>query len=933
MKRILTLSFLLSLLISLSAQGQATTNITGAVFDDATREGIELAGIRVLAQKDSTYVTGTATDSEGKFSVAVKPARYILQVSFLGYNDQYINVNTREKTSVGNIYLKENSIMLSEAVVTAKAVEMQVKGDTLEYNADSYKVQESAVVEDLLKKMPGVEVSAEGKITVNGKEVKKILVDGKEFFSDDPKVASKNLPAQMVDKLQVVDRKSDMSQMTGFDDGDEETVINLTVKPGMKQGLFGSAFAGIGNEDRYEANGMVNYMRNKTQMTALGGVNNTNNAGFSDFASDAFSGNRPRGLNFGGNNGVTKSINGGFNFATEHSDKLKWNGDVRYGSTDNDVSSVSKTRYTGRNQISTSDRWANNKSDNFGANLRFEWTPDSLTKIIFRPSIQYNANRLFQETDEEILLDDDALLGSNTSTSFNSDGKGTTLSSRLEISRKLNDNGRVLSFSFSGGLSDSNSDGFNYFHRTYGDTAKSDSILDQRFAQDDQGYNWRAFMSYVEPLSSKLSKTKYFLQLTYNIRNNHTETDRNAFNRDEFGEYNVLDDEYTRNVRNDFINQNVSLNFKSVAQKYNYTFGLGLEPSSSKTDIKEPGQDKLNVPRKHFLSFAPNAQFNYLWSKRHNLRIDYNGSTSQPSTLQLYNGIISNDGINTTVGNPKLSPSFQNRLNIRFQKFNPEKASVMMLFSRFTYTMDDIVTISTWNGNNGRDITYQNIDGNMSGNLRFIYNTPLRNKKFSINTMTFGGYELQNTYIDGGRNRANILNLQESLGLQFRSDKFDFTVRGNLAFNSTKNTSSTDNDQQVYNYGGYGSFTYYLPFDFTLDSDMQYSSNAGFAEGFHLEEWLWNASLAKQIFKAKNGTIRFKMYDILDKRANITRNTNATYIEDITTSTIQPYFMVNFVYKFQIFKGGAKSSDMTGGRRRDGFDGPGPGGRGPGGGG
>lgn len=917
MRKSIPLLLFFCFILQLQAQDQSIS-ITGTVLDDGTKEPIELAGIRIMTARDSTYVTGTATNADGKFSINVKPARYIVQVSFMGYTDQYINLNTRNKSSLGEIYLKEDAIQLSEAVVTAKAVEMQVKGDTLEYNADSYKVQESAVVEDLLKKMPGVEVSTDGKITVNGKEVKRILVDGKEFFSDDPKVASKNLPAQMVNKLQVLDRKSDMAQMTGFDDGDEETVINLTVKPGMKQGIFGNAYAGYGSKERYETNGMVNYMRNNTQVTALGGTNNTNNAGFSDFASDQFSGNRPRGLSFGGNNGVAKTTNGGFNFATEQSDKLKWNGNVRYGSIDNDVSTNSNRRYNDGSQTSVSKSWGNNKSENFGADLRFEWTPDSLTKIIFRPNMQYNKNTSYVNTERDSEFSDEANNSTDTTRNY-SDGSGTKLNGRLEISRRLNDKGRVLSFSFSGGAEDADSDGQNYYRGVYyNDNSRADSLLDQRSTQNDKSYNWRAFMSYVEPIG----KNNY-LQLTYNIKKTHSETDRNAYSwNTASNDYSIIDENYTRNVKNDFINQNVSLNFKAVRAKYNYTVGIGLEPSSTKSEFSFPNMEVTNTPRRNYLSFAPNAQFNYLWDKRHNLRIDYNGSTTQPGTMQLFPGRIPGDE-SITIGNPELRPSFENRVNLRFQNFNPEKASVLMVFGRFSHVMNDIVSTST--SNNGiRENSYTNVDGNMSGNLRLIYNTPLRNKKFSVNTMTAGNFSRNNTFINSEKNRADNYTLQESLGMQFRSDKFDFSARGNFTYNSTKNSISTSNaDQEVYNYGGFGSFTWYLPYDFTLDSDMQYSTNSGYSDGYKQNEWLWNASLAKQIFKAKNGTIRIKMYDILKQRSNITRTSNSIYIEDVTTNTINSYFMVHFVYKFQIFKGGVKRSDMEDGFRQRGPGGPG----------
>ena len=273
---------------------QSGVEIKGTIVEQGSDTPIEQATVRLLSVTDSAMVRGVVSSKNGSFSLKnVKKGNYLLHVTFVGFDPLYQPLQVSGKknpVNVGKLELNDGSIELGEAVVVGKAPEVSVRNDTIEYNADSYKVTEGSVLEDLLKKMPGVEVDSEGKITVNGKEVKKVMVDGKEFFSDDPKVASKNLPAQMIDKLQVLDKKSDMSMMTGFDDGEEETVINLTVKPGMKQGWFGNAYAGYGTEDRYEANAMVNRFINNDQVTFMGGANNTNNMGFSDMASTMFSG-------------------------------------------------------------------------------------------------------------------------------------------------------------------------------------------------------------------------------------------------------------------------------------------------------------------------------------------------------------------------------------------------------------------------------------------------------------------------------------------------------------------------------------------------------------------------------------------------------------------------------------------------------------------
>lgn len=908
MKKGIILFFQIFFVLKIVAQN--SVSVTGVILDAVNNSPIELASIRILSAKDSTYITGTVTDKNGNFSIAVKPANYIAEFSFVGYTKKFLNINTRLKTQFGNILLHEDNVMLGEAVVTAKAVEIMVKGDTVEYNADSYRVQESAVLEDLIKKLPGAEIDSEGKIKVNGKDISKILVDGKEFFSDDPTTASQNLPAKIVDKLQVLDRKSDMAQLTGFDDGEEETVINLIVKSGMKEGIMAKALVGYGNKDRYEGNGFVNYARNDTRVSVLGNVNNTNSVNPNPWV-------RAKGL--------TKTAEGGVNFAAEPSTKFKWDGDVFYGNRNNDVETESNREYIAANRFEKSSSFTNTKNDNLRSRFRIEWTLDSLTKIIFKPNLKYNKSNTLKSSNSSLENVDEELENTLTGASSNSDGHTLDLDGNLLINRLLNNKGRLLTFEISGGLSDGDTDGYNYSKTQY---TKIDSlyVLDQKNDQKDKSYNWRMRLSYLEPIGHN-----NFIELAYNIRKKHSETDKKTLSRDDStDDYTIIDADFTRNTKNDFLNQNISLAFQSRRLKYNYTVGLGLEPSSSKTEIIQPNQDEKKVPRKNYLNIAPRVEFNYLWDKRHNLRIRYDGHAQEATTLQLFDGIISQDGLNKTVGNPNLRPSFVNRMNIRYQKYNAGQASSLMFFANISHTMNDIVTVSKWEGA-GQTETYKNISGNMEGKLRLMFNTPLRNKKFSINTSTFGNYERQNTYIsqknteETPKNTANKYKIGENLRLKFNSVKFQFDLGGNFSFENVNNSRSKEKNQTVYNFGGLGSFSWYLPYDFILESDLTYSSNAGYDSGYKLNEWLWNASLSKQFLKGKNATVSFKMYDILQQRSSISRSSTAKYIEYASSNIINSYFMVNLSFKFQSFKGGAKASDMESPVRE-----PGPGRRPPG---
>jgi hypothetical protein len=816
--------------------------------------------------------------------------------------------NTNRTANLGTVELGTDNILLDAAVVTAKAAEIVVKGDTVEYNADSYKVTESAILEDLLKKMPGIEVDSEGKITVNGREIKKIMVDGEEFFSTDPKVASKNLPAKMVEKLQVLDRRTDLAQMTGFDDGEEETIINLMVRPGMKEGLFGNAFVGYGTKDRYEGNAMVNYMKDKNQYTALGGFNNTNNAGFSDLASSMFGsgGGGGRRMFSGGQSGITTSGNAGFNFSRQFTEKLKLGGNLRYGDTNNNTLSKTHTQniLSSGNTIEEENNSSSNVSQNFNMDLRLEWTPDTLTRIIFNPEGSVYNNRRTELSDFLTTTETREDSINYGDSKYNSEGDGKNLSARLDVSRTLGKKGRILSVQVRGGISDSENAGTNLSNTFYNGT-KPDDLIDQRFINSNDSKNWRGYLSYVEPLGDNNA-----IQVAYQYRQNISESDKDTRIKDESGNYTVLDEQYSKRLENNFTNQEIELNFQSVRQQYDYTIGFSVQPSSSQSKTFV-GENKISDFTRNVVNYAPMAQFNYRWTRQHNLRLRYFGNTEQPSVTQLSPVVDVSNPLNITYGNPDLKPSFEHRLNLRYQNFNPEKNRSMGFFGDIRYLTNDIVSSTLTDRETGRrETTFENIAGNWNANGRMMMNIPLKNIKFSVFSMSFASYNHANGFSNLEKNLSRRLNLGETLGLNYRSDVLDFGVRGNISYNKVKNSLEGQRDQEFLNYGGNANTTLYLPWDVSIESDINYSTNSGYSDGFTQDEWLWNASIQKQLFKQKNGTIRLKIYDILQQRSNISRSVTSNYIRDTTTNTLTTYFMVHFVYRFNIFKNGATQEDM-----------------------
>lgn len=896
---------------------QSGVNVTGSVVEQGSDTPIEQATVRLLNVKDSAMVRGVVSARNGSFTLKnVKKGSYLLHITFIGYDPLYQPLQITGKknpVNVGKLELSDGAIELGEAVVIGKAPEVTVRNDTVEYNADSYKVTEGSVLEDLLKKMPGVEVDSEGKITVNGKEVKKVMVDGKEFFSDDPKVASKNLPAKMIDKLQVLDKKSDMAQMTGFDDGEEETVINLTVKPGMKQGWFGNAYGGYGSKDRYEGNAMVNRFVNNDQITFMGGANNTNNMGFSDLASTMFSGmggGGGRRGGFGAGSGITSSGNAGLNFSKEFKpDKLTLGGNTRYSHSDNDARSKSDRQNIlpgDSSSYDNSEAMSRTKSDNFGVDFRLEWKPDTMTQLIFRPSFSFSHSMNDNFSDATTLDNERDTVNTNKSSNY-SESNGYNLNASIDFSRKLNNKGRVFSATLSGGNSDSYSDGMNrsdivYFNQT---DALKNSIIDQRSRYDNKGFNYRAYVSWVEPIGHN-----NFIQATYSISQRKQEALKNVYNQDADGIYNVLDSAYSQSYRNNFISQRASLSFKSQRAKFNYTIGLNLDPSYSSSE-NFVGDTTLSKITRKVVNLSPMAQFNYMFDKRTNLRIMYNGRTSQPSMTQLQPVADISDPTNITIGNPDLNPRYTNNVFIRFQQFTPEKQRAFMIMANGSYIINDIVSYTSYNQETGvKTTTYKNVNGNYSGNVRMMLNTPLKNKKFSINSMTMASFANSNGYINEEKNTNRNLILSERGGIDFRSSYLDLGVNGNIRYNATSNSLQKENNQNTFNYGAGSYTTIYLPLNFKIESDVNWSTNSGYGDGFKQNEVLWNASASKSFLKNNQGTLRFKIYDILQQRSNISRSITASYIQDSEYNTLGSYFMVHFIYRFSIFKGGASASDV-----------------------
>lgn len=904
-----SLVLLLAIATSL-ATAHSLSPIVGVVMDQSDKMPLPSVAIRLLHSADSILAKGTMTDEQGRFSIIPpKYGRYILQFDMLGYKTHYraATVSLSEKISLDTVYLQPISTTLKEAVVVARVAEMLVKGDTVIYNADAYKTPESAMVEDLLKKIPGVEIDTEGAITVNGKQVKNILVDGEDFFTNDPKVATKNLPATMVEKLQVFDQKSDMAQLTGFDDGNEETVINLQIRPNMKKGLFGNALAGYGSKERYEGNLMVNYMKNKNQYTLIAGANNTNNAGFTDLSTALFGDMGGQGRRMRPTQkqaGINDAQNYGFNFNTTLNPKIKIGGNVRLGYlkkqllTDEFTQNLLKMGDTFEKENTTTD----SKSQNINIDMSATYTPDRYTTVIFSPNMSYNTDERKEWGAFETHDSQEQLLNSGTN-SYTSIGAGQQLGGQIDMSRKIGDRGRVLSLQLLARTTQTNNRGINQSSVHY--IQQADDKIDQHFDNNNYQNQYRAYLSYVEPIT-----TNRFLQLSYRYTYNKVLNRKNTETKDEKDAYTILDKAYSRWLDNYFNSQDISLKYKTVGEKYDYTIGISIQPTQSynKAYIGDSILSELSLP---ITNYAPTAQFNYRWDKRHNLKIDYEGTTKSPTSLQLTPVIDRTDPLNITYGNPALLPAFEHRLRLKYQQYDVQSKRLFLTFVNAAYLFDGIVPSIYTNAKTGlRSTTYQNLTGNQQLNIRTILNVPITSTKITFSSMSYAAYTIDKGLSNDEQFYNRQIRLYERLGLRYNTDRIETQIRGGISYNNTYNSLYNNQIKQYVNWNIELSSQIELPYDILLQTSIQHNKNAGYTTDYSQHEWLWDIALQKQIFKQKNATIRLKIYDILQQKNNINRQVADNYVKDITTNSLTNYFMLHFVYRFQDFKGGASLKDV-----------------------
>lgn len=890
---------------SISVWGQSSIQAT--VLDAKNDQALEMATVRLLRQKDSTLVTGTQTDTKGAFMLSkIKPGNYILVISNIGYTEQQRAITLEKKDLILKSFkMIENAKMLGEVQVKGTAAQLVVKGDTLEYNATAFKTQENAPVEELLKKLPGVEISSEGKITVNGEEVKKIRLDGKKFFDGDIEQATKNLPADMIEKIQVLEQKSDMAQLTGFEDGDTERIINLTTKPNRKKGISGNATGAAGmdiNKDfRYDSGLSLNILNGDSQTSINAGANNLNTARSS----------RGRGGWGGGaNGGITESQNLGVNNNTIVNKKLTIGGDVTFNHANNFSDTKSnKTSYLSDITYNDSSKTiaTNNKYD---ANLRLEveWKIDSLNTLILQPNFNYN--NTISNTNKDY-----SYMTGNDSTSWGDSYNGGNSSSlsggfNLIYNRKFTSKkGRSFTANLNTGFSQTNNETTNISHKYTNDTTIN---INQLSNNSSDRFNTSLRMSFVEPIWNN----KNMLEAAVSISNTKTSSEKKQFGIDNEGNYSIYNEEYSNNFENDFFKESIELNYRFTEKDYNLMLGLNGEPSQTK-NIRTYGNGVVTDTTYGVFNFAPTGRFQYNFGRKKFARIDYRGRTQQPSITQMQPVKNNNDLMSETVGNPLLNPAFSHTLRLMYSAFNDKTFASFNTFLNAEATKDALLSNKIYDSSlkqYNQTVNSDQIPLSLMWNV--MYSTPLIQKRLHFSTNTNTRYSTQYSYISRGVNidDIDIDNLllgdlsktrnyrgSEELSLTFTHDVIELGVRGTLAYsNSLNNLKNVVT--QTYDWSGRGNIVVRFPYNLTLSSDIAYTDRYGYTTSMDLSEIMWNASLDKALFKNK-GTLSLRANDILRQRQNIRQTIGDNYIQNTSYNTLPSYFLVSFTYKLNKFGG------------------------------
>lgn len=917
MKNIFLICALLWVSISLS---QTKFKISGKVIAEQDSSLLESATVYLETIKDSTLITYTITDKNGKFSIDDKSytdkLRLIISlVGFETYNRE-LNINKSE-IDLGTIKMP-NANILDEIFIKSRSP-ITVKKDTLEFNVASFKTKKDANVEDLLKELPGVEVDDDGKITINGKEVNKILVNGKPFFGDDPTITTRNLTKEIIDKVQVTDTKSKSEGFTGEVGDSENKTINLTIKEENNKGVFGRVAAGAGTDKRYEYAGMVNLFDNEQRISVLAGGNNINSAGFSfgEIRKMFGGGNSVSwnnngsfsidGRSFGGGEGITRSNNQGVNYADELGKGVDISGDYFHSGShsDNATTTERENILPDRRYFTNSSSDSQSDTDSHTVNLGFDVEVDSTFLINVSPTFRYSkASTRFNR--QEASRDEGNILTNQSITSSFVENDGKNFRNELEITKKWGDKGAYVRFQINNDINSTVAEDFLNSETNIFGNNPNDIIRNQLTDSERNNTELRTGVTYRLPLVAK----KWFLDFEYQYETERRENRESTF---DFDTTSMTYSDFNLALSTDFINKNrvgtPSAKLAYNSEKMNFSIGSGYSYRSIENN--DQLRPELSLKR-NFEFIQLDANFNYRFNPKMSLYFDYDYDNQAPAISQLQPFQNVSDPLNTVTGNPNLRPTQEHSAYLGFNKYDFQKGTGFYLYGNGTLFNDQVVSKTTVDENFVRNTTYENVDGGYYSYIGGSYS-----KDFKVDTLRTvkvrvgmnASFNKSINFNNDVQYASKTNSMTPTLSVTYTWKKL-FEIRPNyrLSFTNTSYDLADFEDQNFLRHAlGIRTATF-VPKNFEWRNDINFTYNPNVADGFQKSAWFWNSTLAYSFLKEK-ATLTLKVYDLLNQNTNAQRTATQNYIQDQQSTVLEQYFMVSFSWKFNSLGPKGESND------------------------
>jgi hypothetical protein len=938
--------------IALFAQRPAGT--IKAVVLDSTRQPLAGATVSVIFTRDSSLATYSITGKTGLFEIKdLADDTYKLHISFQGYENYqhtFLISSLKQSVDLGTISLKKNIQTLDTFVVTSD-VPIQIKGDTTQFNASAFKTVPNANAEDLLKKLPGVEVDADGNVKAQGEDVTKIYVDGKEFFGKDPKMATKNITAEMIQSVQVYDDMSDQAKFTRIDDGSRSKTINIVLKKNRRKGYFGRAIAGVGDNERYQTSLTANRFNDTRRISLVASSNNINKQGFgsndivsrmggySGGARNSAGGGRTVGAATG--TGLTTASSIGLNYIDKIGKKIDVTGSYNYFETRNRKEQIGYRESTFFNDSSATENSNNisvNSSRNHQFNLRMEFYIDSMNSILYTPNVSIQHSDSYNQGNAYTMAITPSLkYQSNSHTSlYNSNRDGVSVNNELLYRRRFKKAGRTFTLGYANGTDKSDGSGTNIspiiFYNADGSIV---TVIDQNY---ESSQKTRSSNNVITSSFTEMFGKNKILELNYAYTNRHSTSDRDAFDyNDTTKEFDIINRQQTNYFENDFIAQRYGGNFRFLMTKYSFQVGTSIQTSqldnkSIRGIYQSVGKDSVIKTKQQYTNLFPTANFTYNFSKKTNLSIHYRGRTNQPTVNQLQDVPDLGNLLRISVGNPGLKQEFGHNLDISFKTLNALTYKYLNVTINGSQTSNHIVnstdslTLSTLKGLGLPDsllrpgvqiIRPLNLNGAYNFSSNITLGIPFKKMKgSSVNFTNVVNYNHSLSMLYKQLNETNTLTVSQSAGVNLDiKNKFNFGLRARVAYSQAKYSIAQGKNNTDYFTQSYSTdINYYLTKSLIISTDFDYLRYTGQSAGFNRNIPLWNANIAKQFFKKKNGELKLSVNDLLNQNQSITRSQGENYYYDSRTVVLKRYFLLTFTYNLNRF--GGRPQQAAGGNNR-----------------